>query len=627
MTLSTSSPQLVACTVTNATLTMAGWMSSLSATNVLLGTNGVLTCAGPFLNSEMSNRVHVVCDDLVIEPSAAINVTGRGYSGGIGNATGHGPGGGSGANYDGGGGGHGGRGGSGTYTASPGRPYGSSTAPLVPGSGGGGNNAGNGEAGGGAVRIEAADQVVLNGTIAADGGGTDQRHGCGSGGSIYITCVRFAGSTGVMQADGGSADAASYENPGGGAGGRIAIHYNSGVQSSEPAVSVSFSAAAGDHTKGTSYRGELGSLWFTDDAFLDADLGNLEGRLHSPTSLTRTSLSLSDRWFGVADGVDVTLSGDVLLSTGARLDMGGSWYAYVAGIYYRVSVTSPPALHVGGNLTLTNGAALYSYGAPTNATWPEHGALVDVSGQMTLTPGARLYLSSHPSNGGSAEFRMLDLGIATNVIVTADERGFPRGSATGGESGKWGYGTGGGYYRGGAGYGGAGYAYDSQGGLTYGDSNAPVHPGSGGGSYGSYGKGGNGAGAIRMMATRNITLSPGATLTADGGTGSWDNTNPDRNGGGGSGGSVYLRCRTFRAGTGVAISADGGDAARYSGGGGGGGRIAIWRTFDQLSGSMDLTANGGLGRSALAWHAPYDGVDGTIVWGYIPPTGTIFTVR
>jgi hypothetical protein len=77
----------------------------------------------------------------------------------------------------------------------------------------------------------------------------------------------------------------------------------------------------------------------------------------------------------------------------------------------------------------------------------------------------------------------------------------------------------------------------------------------------------------------------------------------------------------------VSLSAVGGDAARYSGGGGGGGRIAIWRTYDQLEGSMTVTASGGGGRSALAWHEPYDGGDGTIVWIFVPPTGTMFVVR
>ena len=88
----------------------------------------------------------------------------------------------------------------------------------------------------------------------------------------------------------------------------------------------------------------LDKLAGLDAVFLDADLGNVEGRLHSPTILSRSNLSLTDRWFGVADGVDLTLTGDVLLDgANARLDMGGSWYAYVAGLYYRVSVTSPPA--------------------------------------------------------------------------------------------------------------------------------------------------------------------------------------------------------------------------------------------------------------------------------------------
>ena len=66
------------------------------------------------------------------------------------------------------------------------------------------------------------------------------------------------------------------------------------------------------------------------------------------------------------------------------------------------------------------------------------------------------------------------------------------------------------------------------------------------------------------------------------------------------------------------VSANGGTSS--GGGGGGGGRIAIWRTTDTKAGGT-FTANGGGGTS----NPP--GTIGTIVWGSIPPRGTVITLR
>ena len=106
------------------------------------------------------------------------------------------------------GGGYGGLGVNGALKPS-GAIYGSTNAPLTPGSGGGINTAKAGN-GGGLVRLEVAGTVTLNGAIKADGmrDGSLQPsgNGGGSGGGIYIQCRDIAGTTnGLLSAKGGGA--------------------------------------------------------------------------------------------------------------------------------------------------------------------------------------------------------------------------------------------------------------------------------------------------------------------------------------------------------------------------------------------------------------------------------------
>ena len=619
MSLSTSTPALASCTVSNTTLTLADWATILSATNVLVTSNGTITCSGPFRNGDMSNRVHIVCEAITIDIGSAIDVSGKGFRGGDeGNGKGHGPGGGGGTTYDGSGAGHGGRGGG----NSPGVPYDDPSAPLLPGSGGG-DGQHPATHGGGAVRLDVSGRVTLNGSILADGLSSTGRAGHGSGGSIYVTCNAIAANNAVVSAHGGSTTSTLW--PGTGAGGRIALVVDRVAQSNEVGPTITFDAASGD-IPNQAYRGEMGTVRLNEPDLIASDMSNIEGMLYDLPPFTKASLSLNDRWVGFADSIVATISGDVLVEgPKARIDVGGSDYRYVSSLYYRLGVTSPPVVSVRGDLTFTNGAVMSVYSSPTNATWPEYGALLEVNGLLALMADATVSVRCEPENGGAPEFRVGQLLMQTNALISANEGGYPR--STG--SDRWGFGPGKGYYRGGAGHGGAGYAYDGSGGATYGSSNAPVEPGSGGGSAGaqSYTRGGNGGGAIRIHATSSVMMESGATLTTDGGRGSWDSTNADRNGGGGAGGSIYVTCNGFRGEAGVTLSADGGDAARYAGGGGGGGRIAVWRKYDGSPGSATATVAGGGGRAVADWVPAYDGEDGTIVWGWIPIPGTIIMLR
>lgn len=161
----------------------------------------------------------IMARKLTVDPGGTIDAAGQGYSGG-GTAAGYGPGGGL---YKAGGGGYGGQGGNGS-TGAGGGTYGSSNAPVDPGSGGAMGNGGGGM-GGGLLRLQVAEQATINGTISANGGnGVDSYWvgGGGSGGGVSISCKRLYGA-GIIWAKGGNASGSQVGAAGGGGGGRIAI--------------------------------------------------------------------------------------------------------------------------------------------------------------------------------------------------------------------------------------------------------------------------------------------------------------------------------------------------------------------------------------------------------------------
>ena len=108
-----------------------------------------------------------------------------------------------------------------------GTPYGSLTAPVDFGSGGGsylGSRRGR-RWGGGAIRLNVAGMLMLDGRISADGSpGLAEGSGGGSGGSVWLTVgtLTGAGTSPPMAAMG---NGFGLTGGGGGGGGRIAIQY------------------------------------------------------------------------------------------------------------------------------------------------------------------------------------------------------------------------------------------------------------------------------------------------------------------------------------------------------------------------------------------------------------------
>ncbi len=178
--------------------------------SLTLRNGGVLAHLSDFYRLRLT-----VTNDLRVDATSRIDVTGRGI----------GPG--SGAGMAGGrhcctgGGGHGGAGGYGQLTYG-GATYGSITEPMDLGSGGG-YVAGSTSYGGGAVRLDVHGRFQLDGELLAEGQpGSGDNGGAGSGGSIFVSAGVLAGA-GRISANGGSASTGSLG--GGGGGGRVALYF------------------------------------------------------------------------------------------------------------------------------------------------------------------------------------------------------------------------------------------------------------------------------------------------------------------------------------------------------------------------------------------------------------------
>lgn len=611
--LTNSTPYLSSFTITNAMLTFSNWTTTLQATNVTVQNSGVLTLPSAFTNGVMSNRVHIVCSNFIMDVGSMINADGKGFGSSSGPGTGLFTG------SRGGGAGYGGRGGLGPAVLSTiGSEYGTASAPVLPGSGGGGAPASQGGPGGGAVRIEANGTVTVNGTITADGltapfsGG-----GCGSGGGVYITCDTFGGTTnGLIQARGGnwSVKWTGKIIAAAGAGGRIAIDH----QNAAPTHAVRFTTTAGigweedDLPTRWQFGAQDGTVWLSNmgllsKTFEDWQFKDVRLYIQGVTSWTSDFLTVSNCSFSFAeDGFNLTVTNDITVDTNGELGIG------------TLNAVNNSTIDCRGNLILSNSAALIVYAGATNSPGT-FGATVNVSNNLYIGADSWIYPWSHGTNGGSVLFNVSNLFVMVSGGINADQRGFA--SSNGPGAGAKGPNRGGG-----AGYGGRGGRGDeitSTGGYPCGSLAAPLLPGSGGAPGGAAGQyaAGSGGGLIRIVAQNAVTVN--GTLTADG-------AQPFSTSGAaaGSGGAIYITCDTFGGVTNGLISVDGGFMLhypswnRYLGGGGGGGRIAL--DYQNLSPShaTRFSALRGPSWATDSYDArwQYDADDGTL---WLPDTGLL----
>ncbi|MCC6624672.1 MAG: hypothetical protein IT385_25710 [Deltaproteobacteria bacterium] len=253
----------------------------------------------------LETGLDVVADAVTVGPLAAIDLTGRGWSGRCKDScsapmT-------SGSDS---GGSHGGLGGG--VNVMP--THGDAFAPVTLGGGGGtnGTNVNHGGDGGGRARI-VADAVRIDGRVVAHGArGVDTTNdaGGGAGGSIWITADAVTGE-GSIAANGADAVPDHVDNSPGG-GGRVAIEY----QAIEPGLAERVEALPGLDQVGR-FAGP-GTVWLAgpgaDRTFVIDDGGR--GAVRSaPIDNTPSDTPL----FG---GADVIVRGTSLVSIGAPLDVG-----------------------------------------------------------------------------------------------------------------------------------------------------------------------------------------------------------------------------------------------------------------------------------------------------------------
>lgn len=419
--------------------------------------------------------------------------------------------------------------------------YGNAAAPITLGSSAGASTNGYGGAGGGAIRISASGTLDLSGSVTADGQASQaQNGGGGAGGSIYISAQTF-NSAGTLTTTGGT----GVNNGGGGGGGRIAAYYVNGNYSGFTSADAVGGGVDGGGVAGS--RGTIGFFKVTN--------------LASHTTDTTRDLTVYDRFAYETQSATITLDDVTVGATGA----------------------GTPTLELAGGVTFNVGDIL----------------LDDVGGASKILCRGK-DITSNTGGVGCTINASGDVTVDATSFIDADAQGYAAATTTNTE----GYGPGrtagvGSWGAGGAAHGGNGGNASNVGTgstTTYGAAAAPIDLGSSGGSaQNANNLGGAGGGAIRLDVTGTLTLTNGATITADGQSSQTDN------GGGGAGGSIYVSVGTL-TGAGAAFTATGGTGVN-NGGGGGGGRIAVYYNSRSSDTTTRSAAGGGVTGGGVAGSA------------------------
>jgi hypothetical protein len=498
-----------------------------SLTDVTIKNNGVLTHN---LNTSAKNSyIDLTLNNLTIEAGGKIDVSGKGYAGGI-CANGSidsdiGGGGGYAAvsGYFGSGGGHGGFGGISSSIERKGNYTDSLLVPNDLGSGGGGSEdeegficqSIKGGEGGGLIQLKIDDNLIIDGEILANGdpGDYDGWIGGGgaAGGSIYIDTENLSGG-GFIKVNGGGV---AGSNAGGGGGGRIAIYYTT------DSFTGTIQAYGGDGYQA----GGAGTIYLKDNSATRGELildnGDKIGGGVSEASLAAVSAGTYDfeniEIKGRANmylptGTEVTFQNSGLwnISGGITLDSGAKLISpNVSGIETDSGsiVLSPgsdfvfPSL---SSLTVGNGIAgqesVFSISKPSSAANEDFYTpnLADI----TIKDGGTLTHNANTSAKNSyIDLTLNNLTVEAGGKIDVSGKGYAGGEAkfdgndtVGGGKAATSYGGGGG-----GGYGGSGGLGDwsYQGGSSYGSLTNPDSLGSGGGG-GWVGSGGAGGGLVKL---------------------------------------------------------------------------------------------------------------------------------
>jgi hypothetical protein len=515
--------------------------------------------------------LEIQANTITLDSGSLIDVSFLGYEGGnnTNGFVGQGPGGGGSDGTLPGGGGYGGVGGA----PQGGSQYGSITQPVDPGSGGGGSGSTNehGGAGGGIVKLVSAGDIIINGSIRANGQGanvvaTNDDSAGGSGGSIWLDAGGVFGGSGTITANGGVAAGSGLNEGGTGAGGRIALYYDS--------KTFTGSVKAGTPSP-YSYQGGAGTIYEQSnlEPFGVLTIDNTTSDSATLTSSARGLTEISDSYFTGSTFKAIEFFGNPEVRLNNDYSIDGPVFDVPSGPNINAQLltfTNTPTITIDGFINV-NGFS---------------GAL----DTFTINNGGVLtHLQNNTTQQYSLDITANTMTINSGGTINLLGKGYSGGNSSNGYTGQ---GPGGGLSHfaipGGGGYGGVGGG-GSRGGPTYGSLTEPIDIGSGGGGSGSSNAdGGNGGGAVKLTVAGTLTID--GTINADGQGANVSGINDDS--AGGSGGSIWLTADAFNgAGS---ISADGGTfAGSNAGGTGGGGRIALYYNTRLYSGTVTVNSPAG----------------------------------
>jgi len=307
-----------------------------------------------------------------IDASSSVDVTARGYAHGEGPGAGTwGTGCGSVPTQSSSGAGHGGAGGgSNGICFLGGSAYGDYEYPTTFGSGGG-LNVGT-HAGGGAVALQAGQEIVVEGGVRANGrGGVNGYAGGGAGGSVRLDAPLVSGA-GTVEANGGDGKTATGAWPGSGAGGRV------GITTGLLAFTGSITACGGTENNG----GGAGTV-FTKVAGVETltvdNCGSAEGTTgYFPGGWTDATGLVSVDYLTVSGSarlsaptltpLHIHATGDVFVEAGAAITVAGRGYGLVPGpgkgLYHPDCGTFQNEPSAGGGAHGTTGAGHLCEGGP-----------------------------------------------------------------------------------------------------------------------------------------------------------------------------------------------------------------------------------------------------------------------
>ena len=452
----------------------------------------------------------------------------------------------------------------------PGTTYGSIYQPLE--SGGGGDGSSDGDRGGGVIRVQAQDRLVIDGQVLANGEGPSGRSAGrgGAGGSIWLSVDGLLAGEGRIEVQGGRSEASQY---GSGGGGAIALEY---AETAGTWLDRTVAFGGDNHRRGgagtillkrpeSTYGDLIIDTGTTVDvatqlpelgagtALAGSGAGNLETDLtpqpyfigHYVEVFDGASLEL-EGVYRVADIVGGLLVLETVDGVPPSVDPGDLWQ----GAYYFDN------LSLRGTLSLPRTDVLRVTG---NVDIDGHIVLDEVTaGSMRLRRDAVL---THPVTPSPTDPRGLIVDLAGDLVIEAgaaidvSEQGYRYNHTYPGEAGV--RSGGGGSHLGLGGH---------NPGSTYGSVYRPQELGGGGDGSSD---GDRGGGVLRLFADNVLLLDATSAIRANGEGQSGRSATR-----GGAGGSIWITAETSIAGPGL-IEARGGESEASNYGSGGGGAIAL----------------------------------------------------